>query len=360
MLLFMALTIGVCLADGKDEPLVVVEDGKYGYINHEGRIVIHPQFLWANDFWRGLGTVYVCGQYVSIDSSGALHPLRIAVEGQLEPRKNGEKFGFVDSSGQFKIEPEFDEALPFSESLAAVRVGEKWGFVDTAGRWVIRPQFKNAFYFREGIGVAESDSGYVLIDKSGAIIAQGLDFVDFISEGRVPARRAEKWGYLDLQGKIVISFIYDEARAFSGNFAAVKTQSKWGYIDRKGKIVVPTKFDEVGPFSSGLAPARAGSISGFIDKSGTFAFNLAFQYAPGFFTGDEQTELFTAPANVSRFWTDDGRFGYVNISGRVIWGPVVGSPDHVPLQGWSEEQKTQSCEGIPDSTRTVISKFPDR
>jgi WG containing repeat len=39
-----------------------MQDGKYGYIDHAGKVVIRPQFIWAEDFWGGLGTVYVCGQ----------------------------------------------------------------------------------------------------------------------------------------------------------------------------------------------------------------------------------------------------------------------------------------------------------
>src|SRR5215470_2716889 len=73
-----------CDAGTKSEPLVIVQNGKYGFIDHDGKIVIQPQFLWARDFWRGLGTVYVCGRYLSIDSAGTLLPLRIAIDGKLE------------------------------------------------------------------------------------------------------------------------------------------------------------------------------------------------------------------------------------------------------------------------------------
>jgi len=193
-LLFAVTMSGICYAGSQNEPLVIVVNGKYGYIDHEGKVTIPPQFIWADDFWRGLGTVYVCGRYASIDASGALRPLRIAVEGHLEPKKNDDKFGFVDNSGQFKIAPTFDEVLPFSEGLAAMRSGEKWGFVDTSGKILIRPRFKSAFYFREGVGVAELDSGYALIDASGKALAEGFQYIDLIKDGRVPASRGEKSG----------------------------------------------------------------------------------------------------------------------------------------------------------------------
>jgi hypothetical protein len=361
--LLLAVSVsGVCYAGSRNEPLVVVQNGKYGYIDHEGKVIIRPQFIWAEDFRHGLGTVYVCGRYVSIDSSGTLFPLRIAVEGHFEPKRKGERFGFVDASGQFRIAPTFEEVLPFSEGFAAVRSGEKWGFVDTSGHLVIRPRFTAAFYFREGVATAEldSESGFVLIDTSGRVLATQLQFVDFIANERVPARRGEKSGYLDLAGRVAIPFVYDGVAAFSSGLAAVKKGEKWGYVGRDGDVVIPPKFDHAGQFASGLAPARVGGHSGFINKSGEFVFSLAFDQAPGFLTGDDESDLFIAPTDVSRFWTADGRFGYVNTTGRVIWGPINGSPDHAPLSGWSEEDKKRSCEGVRESTRSTVADFPDR
>jgi hypothetical protein len=358
-ILFAFTATAACPGRSQDELLVVVQNGRYGYVDHAGKVVIRPQFIWADDFWRGLGTVYVCGQYLSIDSSGALLPLRIAVEGRLEPKRNGEKVGFVDYHGQFKISPTFDDALPFSDGMAAVKINDKWGFIDAAGDLVIQPKFSNAYYFREGVGIARfEESGDVLIDKMGKTLATEFGFVDLVSEGRVPATRNGKSGYLDLQGKMVIPIIYDAGRSFSDGLAAVEKNNKWGYVDRDGRTVIPFVLDEAGQFGNGLAPAKVGTRTGFISKSGSFSFDLPFSYAPGFLTGDLESNTLVAETDVSRFWTVDRRFGYVNSSGKVIWGPIEGSPDHPPLLGWSEEAKTQSCEGIPEAVKTKIAGFP--
>lgn len=330
-----------------DDPLVVVQDGRYGYIDRQGKVVIRPQFIWGSAFYKGFATVYVCGRSLSMDPSGRILPLRYAAEGELEPRRKGNKFGFVDAAGRFSIPPDFDDALPFSDGLAAVAVGDKWGFIDTAGHIVIQPKFEDAFYFREGVGTVALDGGYALIDKRGSAIATGLKWVENVSEGRVPVKRGGMTGYLDLQGKTVVPFAYENGFEFEEGLAQVSTGNKWGYINRGGHVVIPIEFDYAGAFGKGLAPARRGQDSGFINHSGEFVFHLAFDYAPGLIYGDP-----------SRFWTKDRRFGYVNSSGKVIWGPVEGSPDHAPLIGWSEKAKTQSCEGIPQSLKDEIAKIP--
>jgi hypothetical protein len=358
--LFALMASCVCLGQAQNEPLVIVQDGKYGFIDHTGKIIIRPQFIWAEGFWRGLGTVYVCGHYLSIDSSGTLFPFRVTIEGHLEPRHEGKKVGFVDANGRFQINPTFDDALPFSEGLAAVQIGEKWGFVDATGRLVIEPQFEAAFYFREGVGEAELESGFVLIDRSGKVLTSGLEYVDLIFEGRIPATRDGEHGYLDPRGKVAIPFIYEAGSRFSSGLAAVKKDGKWGYVDTDGRTIIPFEFDEAGEFASGLAPARVGRRTGFINKSGKFSFDLLFRQAGGYFTGDEDSNLSIAETDVSPFWTEGNKFGYVNTTGRIIWGPTDGSPDHPPLFGWSEEENTKSCEGIPESIRSRIAQFSPR
>jgi hypothetical protein len=356
-----ASTVSFCA--NQDDLLVIVQNGKYGYINHRGKIVIPPQFIWAEDFWNGYGTAYVCGRYVSMDAKGTIAAL-IPRPG-LHAQKSGEKFGFVNASGQFKIKPIFDDVLPFSEGLAAIQLGDKWGFVNNSGHIVIQPQFESAYYFEQGIGnvelysAPEAESNNAFINKSGKVIAQGFQFSDFIAEGRIPVLRNEQWGYLNLRGKTVIPFRYDSASRFSEGLAAVEKDKKWEYIDRHGRTAIPFKFDKAGSFASGLAPVKLGAKTGFINKSGKFSFYLPFSQAAGFLTGQKKTGLFIANSDVSRFWTDDHKFGYVNTSGTVIWGPSEESPDHPPIFGWTDEEKAQSCVGISESLRDRIKKFPE-
>jgi hypothetical protein len=53
--------------------------------------------------------------------------------------KNG-KFGFIDRSGKVVIEPQFDWVEDFSEGLALVSSNGTKGFIDKAGKWVLVPK----------------------------------------------------------------------------------------------------------------------------------------------------------------------------------------------------------------------------
>ena len=355
------LVLTACCASlswAQDKPLLIVRNGKYGYIDHQGKIIIRPSYIWAEDFRHGLGTVYACGHYLSIDASGTLQPLRIALPGEFEVQKKGDKVGFVNEHGQFKIKPTFDDALFFSEGMAAVKIKGKWGFIDTNGKLVIEAKFENAYYFTEVVAVAELQGvGHVLIDKSGNVLASDLESTQSISEGRVPVERNDKTGYLDLQGKVIIPIVYDGGLSFSEGLAAVEKDDKWGYIARDGKLVIPFEYDTAGLFGNGLAPIKMGKRSGFINKAGALVFELPFMSASGFATNAEPSGHGNAGTPVSSFWTDENFFGYVDTSGHVIWGPTKEGPDHPPLFGWTDKLNAKSCEGIPESVKSRIATF---
>lgn len=97
-------------------------------------------------------------------------------------------FGFIDRTGKIVIKPDFDYAEDFSEGLAAVRVtvdqgtwsDNLWGYIDKSGQFVIPPRFTGARQFKGGLAqvqirterrIESSDiysTGY--IDKTGKVV----------------------------------------------------------------------------------------------------------------------------------------------------------------------------------------------
>jgi len=92
------------------------KDGKSGYINSAGQIVIdfHFDFFGCRGFSEGLAGVLVNG-----------------------------KAGYIDSKGYFKIQPKFNLAMPFSEGLAYVELDNKYGYIDKSGEFVVKCLFRS-------------------------------------------------------------------------------------------------------------------------------------------------------------------------------------------------------------------------
>jgi hypothetical protein len=71
----------------------------------------------------------------------------------------------------------------FHEGLAAVSVGDKWGYIDKTGKFVINPQYDSALQFENGIAEVGlkvprkpdsimDDYQYGYIDRTGKYIWQ--------------------------------------------------------------------------------------------------------------------------------------------------------------------------------------------
>ena len=59
----------------------------------------------------------------------------------LYPIPENGKWGYVDESGTIVIKPQFLMASDFHNSLASVAVGKKYGYINEAGKWVVKPQY---------------------------------------------------------------------------------------------------------------------------------------------------------------------------------------------------------------------------
>ena len=142
------------------------------------------------------------------------------------------KKGYVDRTGEVVIAPQFTYAYPFSEGLAAATKSASgdggWGYIDKTGAWAVKPSFQWASSFSGGLAPVKGagDCGYV--DKSGALVLKpkvspGVtdcasvwgDFVDGLARWKFENR----YGFIDRAGKTVIAPRYDLTFHFSEGLA---------------------------------------------------------------------------------------------------------------------------------------------
>lgn len=72
-------------------------------------------------------------------------------------------------------------------------------------------------------------------------------YAEPISEMLIPFRQADRWGYADIFGEVVIHPNFSKTNFFNGPFACVANLDKCGLIDRKGQVVVPFQFAVIEP-----------------------------------------------------------------------------------------------------------------
>ncbi|HKX33416.1 MAG TPA: WG repeat-containing protein [Blastocatellia bacterium] len=317
-------------------------DGKWGYIDKTGRIVIGLQFDGARDFSDGLALVRKGQDSFFIDSSG--RPRQELVQPSYEIRggfRDGlalvriggpfeSEYGYIDRSGRLVIGIRVDAArlvtavypikgLPEirpneagADPLLHLCVNGRCGYYDRSGREVIAPQFDSALNFSEGLAAVKIDGKYGYIDRTGRLaIPYRFDYAEDFSEGRAVAAADDKFGYIDRTGRDAIVFQYDWAQTFTDGLAAVGIGGKVGYLDPTGKVVIPLRFEGGGKFSEGLAPVRVGGRWGYLDRTGKMVIGPKFDGAGSFSDGVAAIELRGRP----------GHPGYIDKTGKYLWEP---------------------------------------
>ena len=169
------------------------------------------------------------------------------------------RYGYVNRMGKYVLEPQYEEALPFSDFLAAVKKDGKWGFINGEGKFVIEPRFENAFLFSDGAAAVEENGKWGFVNRSGKYLVQPkYESAGIFRQGLAAVRWESKWGFISKDGEMVVPPKFDQVYFFSEDRSGAQVNGLWGYIDRTGTFTVPPKYAEALPFSQGLAAVNVG------------------------------------------------------------------------------------------------------
>ena len=190
--------------------------------------------------------------------------------------KSNGKYGYADTLGQVVVPPAYDDAADFGNGHAVVgrKAGDGrmlYGLIDRSGRVVVPLEWERLGGVRNGVCVARTGTAakreFSLADTLGNVRSLGYDYCSDFSNGlarvgvgayvekenvagitlRDAYEFCGKFGYIAPDGGIVIPVQFDDARDFAQDgLAPVGIQGKyyvkWGFIDKSGRQVVPCNF----------------------------------------------------------------------------------------------------------------------
>jgi hypothetical protein len=352
---------------GGDEPC------RFGYLDRRGGWAIEPRFRWAMHFSGGRAIALVernlqppafessaIGESpatpqtaILIDAAGreiadldwapllevfetaagiieVLAPDYLA-EG-LVPATEGDRWGYRDRDGQWRIKPEYAFAMPFRRGVAAVgrsddrevevldperwelvdsqgrRIGterlsmlgggggplfltnlhSRWGLIDRDGRWrvppvyaemedwpdlpIFRPSAAEGLY-RMGV---HANHRWIVADARGRRLATA-EF-QWVSEPKASEAAGAAlrlsflqnglWGLADVRLKPVAPARFDRITAGADRLLEVTLEGRVGCVDRGGRWVVPADFDEIEACGRDRVRGRRGAESGTWTRTG--------------------------------------------------------------------------------------------
>ncbi len=240
------------------EGLAAVKVGeKWGYINTKGKMMITPQFDYVSPFAEGLAAVALVfnedteAEEIKIGYINKEGKLEIPY--QFKPFSSRDNETITSSSNPYITTEAVNSnklllsQSQFSDGLALVSNGNDFGYIDKSGKYVINPQFDKAVKFKNSYAVISQKGMCGYINKEGKIIINPqFEFADYFYSGKARVRSSDgKWGYIDMKGRYVINPQFESSSKFFGDMAFVNIGEKWGMIDEQGKIVVNPQYQNI-------------------------------------------------------------------------------------------------------------------
>ena len=236
----------------------VIENGKFGYIDKNNKLIIPHQFNYAKDFHDGIAII------------------------RKGSRRTG-KYAIINKTGML-ISDLYDEILDYKNFTAKVRNIDKFGLIDTSGALLTVEWYDEIKDYQEGFAVVKKNEKYAYINKNGKLISGWfLDAYNF-SNKRAKVLGENGWGYINYKGEIKIPTIYCQVWDFENNVAKVERDGKYAFINIKGEIITDW-YDRMFGFSEGMAVVCKEKKWGYININGELAIECKYQRAFAFYQG---------------------------------------------------------------------------
>ncbi|HHX49705.1 MAG TPA: WG repeat-containing protein [Clostridiales bacterium] len=116
----------------------------------------------------------------------------------VEFEENG-KWGFKDKKGNVVIPAQFDNVYRFKEDLCCVEIDKKFGYIDRQGNLVIEAIYDCAMSFSEGYACVFRGEKCGYIDKYNNVkVDFNFDAGTYMIDGNCRVRSEGKWGELHI------------------------------------------------------------------------------------------------------------------------------------------------------------------
>jgi hypothetical protein len=374
-------TIGPAL-QADDDPLAyqkekaaglhpIFRDGKWGYMDVHGRVVITPRFDSAMDFFENRAAVEISkpqkAGFIGPDGSwSTLVPRHGVPFGRFSEGRGwflqAGFYGCVDRDGNVRIPPKYQSAREFSDGLARVGLAQpaplrkaaskkgspekkwiwKYGFVDRSGKEVVPLQYAYAEPFGDSLAQTSrpGTSDYDFIDRAGNVVfslarsspgsAHRMGLATSFSSGRASAYfdgPSTFVRFFDKRGRqIGPDAPYRWAGRFSEGLAhACNLENKFGFVNTDARLVIPAAFENAGDFHEGRARVRVQGAWQYIDTRGAIVAKAAgsalWNDAEDFHEGLARVHVggrFNESDDHGPRWWTGGNWYYVDRSGATV------------------------------------------
>lgn len=233
-------------------------------------------FLAIKDFGAPVALINSKGKAV-VDLS-RYHEIKAdKISGGLIPVQRKNKVGYINMQGREVVPVIYDLlgesagwARAVSEGRIIVKKSGKYGVINTANKTIVpfSAAFSDIDDYRGGVARVNKNRAISWLDKNGKTTSDpngssnsntGDESASSSESSSVqasqpitrfttlqPRQQDGKWGFVDDNNVIMITYSFDEVQSFSEGLAGVRIGKDWGFINLGGELVIPFRFSDSG------------------------------------------------------------------------------------------------------------------
>lgn len=260
-----------------------VQEELWGFMDHQGKVMIEPQFTFVDDFSQGRAAVFHKGNY-----------------------------GFIEPSGKWIIEPQFSAVLPFYFNMSVVYddAGNA-GLINLFGEWIVKPQYDDIIIVNdEKVWVVQEDKVALFKLKSMQMSSEKYD--DFLAcpNGLVIVFDGEIYAVINQNEEVLFSYI-EEILPFGDLFVVTQNDSM-AIVDENNKVILPFDAYTISGFNkNGLTPFELNGKLGYLNEDGEILIAPTLDIFPNW-------NLFAnfEAGNAKAFQAKTKKYGLINEQGK--------------------------------------------
>lgn len=264
---------------GEYDMCPVQRDGKWGFIDHTGTLIIPCEWDEVGTVLDGRASVQKDGKWGAINREGNLI---VPCQWQyLTPEADG-GYTMVDFNGYRGALAADGSVLipcdrytyvgPVINGARSICQDEKWGLCTATGEIITPCQWQSTGYFYEGLAwVRVGGARYGYINEQGELVipTEYSHLEDFISGSAAVRFINGNWQLMDTRGRFLCEKPWDDMERYAqGELIMVAKDGKYGFINRQGEVAIPLAYDKAQGFQDGLAMVRQGEATFWIDETG--------------------------------------------------------------------------------------------
>ena len=341
-----------------------IQNGSFGYMDHQGKQIIAAQYEDASAFYEGLAIVSKNELFGLINKKNE----SITALKYLDISKSAEGFVAEDSAGYYIFNNQGQllqkEALQWEElqqTLSALstqvetvepKVVSKYERIDKNGKVGLSKQGKSVLPIKYDDIIFSNDSAFIFAKLGKALqyfdttgkrleinsldwFLNAAELASFSKDGIAVFSKAAKLGLMDTKGKVLVKNTYDAAQAVYNGLWPVQQNGQWGLVALDSKIALPLHYEQIVAFPPFGFLVESNEGVGLLASSNKWLLSPTFktikrfetsyflvenQEGLGVYNTDGSPLIPCAYQRIVRL--DDGAFQLTNASGLSYYLPI--------------------------------------